>query len=61
MDDDLPNEPSLTGWRRSLQRIAAWMARYNRVSEPARPSYAAREVQASRSGEPSRRAIPPRP
>ena len=61
MDDDQPLDPSLTAWQRSLQRLAAWMVRFNRTSEPARPEVRGRNPQAPRNDVPARRPVPPRP
>ena len=61
MNDDLIAEPSYGAWRRSLQRVAAWLTRGNRAFEPPRPDAPDRVEQPSRSKEPSRLPIPPRP
>lgn len=61
MGNDLPAEPSLGGWQRSLQRLAAWMARGNRVPEVSRLESPARQAASARSDEPSRHLLPPRP
>ena len=61
MDDDLPIEPSLSGWHLSLQRVAAWMTRGNRVLDPGRQSSSARKAQRARNPGPSRQQLPPRP
>jgi hypothetical protein len=49
MDDDLPTQPSLSEWQRSLQRLAAWMTRGNRVREQSRPATPIRAEQSGRS------------
>jgi hypothetical protein len=61
MDDDLPVQPSLSEWQRSLQRLAAWMTRGNRVREQSRPATPIRAEQSGRSSDAPRRPIPPRP
>ena len=61
MDEDQPVEPSLTAWQRSLQRLAGWMVRFNRMREPPRPDAPARNMQPSRNDVPTRRPVPPRP
>jgi hypothetical protein len=61
MDDDLPAQRSLSDWQRSLQRLAAWMTRGNRVREQSRPANPTRVEQPGRSSDASRRPIPPRP
>jgi len=37
MDDAEPDNPSLGGWQKDMQRLAAWMVRANRATEPTRP------------------------
>ena len=61
MDDDPPAPPSLSEWQRSLQRLAAWMTRGNRVREQSRPATPIRVEQSGRSSDAPRRPIPPRP
>ena len=60
MDDDLPIEPSLSGWHLSLQRLAAWITRgngcLNRVGSRKRAGSAAHQKLG-----PSRQQLPPRP
>ena len=49
MDDDQPVEPSLTAWQRSLQRLAGWMVRFNRMPGEHRPSVLARPLRTART------------
>jgi hypothetical protein len=61
MDDDLPAQPFLSEWQRSLQRLAAWMTRDNRLREQSRPATPIRAEQSGRTSDAPRRPIPPRP
>jgi hypothetical protein len=61
MTDDQSSERCLTSWQRSMQSLAAWMARANRVFEPARPLVPTRDIEPARRDNPSRRPPPPRP
>jgi hypothetical protein len=60
MDDDQPVEPSLTAWQRSLQRLAGWMVRFNRIEEPPLLEVGGRTPQLARDELPARRLVPPR-
>jgi hypothetical protein len=58
MNDDQQVEPSFTAWQRSLQRLAGWMVRFNRMRAPPRPEVRGGYPQAPRIKVPARsRAI----
>jgi hypothetical protein len=61
MDDDNQSDWFLPALRRSYARLAAWMARGNRLPEPGRLPEPTRFEVLARTLEPARHLQPPRP